>query len=628
MENSQSMTEKPENFLESSNDKTLHPTWAGVNFRTTENVCFATQDQLLYDYNACLRAYGVSEGVLSAWTNWTYSGEATSDGIPDGEGKATILGGIMKYIGKYKKGLMHGQGRLEFSTGLSYEGQFFYNCIHGTGTYKWLNGANYCGEVLDGLPNGAGIMRTDEWCEYKGKWLNGLRHEEVTNKGTLTYGKLGESVYYGQWESDYKHGEGSLVYKSGSTYRGCWFKGKRQGFGQAVLVTQSVNKKPDISLMHRHWRLDAKAVQIYKGEWTNDLPHGSGTDIWADDSVEENGNILRNTYTGSFNEGKRNGYGVFNYATGALFKGIWKNGQKEGHGCLVYPDGTLHYGHFSRDRYSACKMASAVEKEDIYLLYSYFPNNEKNPSYLGRTRALTMEQLWQFCHDLQVVKPGLGLAQIDFLLRTSSFSWDSASELHFPKRQFLYREFLEIIIKLAREKHKTISKLEIQVNTFLEASVLRMDACGKESPYTFISSDLIQKQFFNVTLREVGTSDGTIKIAYLIHFFLRFGPDLVVNQARVVGKLVYGLYYVCLGDNDDFNAFMDYDINLRECELCLYLIAMEHKIIPGGEPKEIIRKVLVEVIVPNLSTSLDVILNEPVASPSKKGKPGDKGKKN
>ncbi|EFJ12131.1 hypothetical protein SELMODRAFT_124792 [Selaginella moellendorffii] len=144
----------------------------------------------------------------------------------------------MKYIGKYKQGLMHGQGRLEFSSGLSYEGQFFYNCIHGIGTYKWLNGANYCGEVAV---------------------------SNIALQGTLTYGKLGESVYYGQWESDYKHGEGSLVYKSGSTYRGCWFKGKRQGFGQAVLVTQ-------------------------------------------------------NTYTGSFNEGKRNGYGVFNYATGALFK--------------------------------------------------------------------------------------------------------------------------------------------------------------------------------------------------------------------------------------------------------------------------------------------------------------------
>lgn len=39
---------------------------------------------------------------------------------------------------------------------------------------------------------------------------------------------------------------------------------------------------------------------------------------------------LRNTYYGSFKNGKRDGHGTFLYADGSKYEGMWKNNLKDG----------------------------------------------------------------------------------------------------------------------------------------------------------------------------------------------------------------------------------------------------------------------------------------------------------
>lgn len=55
----------------------------------------------------------------------------------------------MKFCtGSFKKGMMHGNGKLRWGQGIVYEGNFVYNCIAGEGTYDWPGGAKYIGKVI------------------------------------------------------------------------------------------------------------------------------------------------------------------------------------------------------------------------------------------------------------------------------------------------------------------------------------------------------------------------------------------------------------------------------------------------------------------------------------------------
>lgn len=46
-------------------------------------------------------------------------------------------------------------------------------------------------------------------------------------------------------------------------------------------------------------------------------------------------------YWGHFKDGKRHGYGVLYYATGARYEGWWVGDKKEGEGCFVFENGEV-----------------------------------------------------------------------------------------------------------------------------------------------------------------------------------------------------------------------------------------------------------------------------------------------
>jgi hypothetical protein len=71
----------------------------------------------------------------------------------------------------------------------------------------------------------------------------------------------------------------------------------------------------------------------YIGSWEDDKPNGFGKKKWA------NGDV----YEGTWAKGKQHGEGTFTWANGWTYKGEFKNGKRNGEGTKRRPDGSLLY---------------------------------------------------------------------------------------------------------------------------------------------------------------------------------------------------------------------------------------------------------------------------------------------
>jgi hypothetical protein len=78
-----------------------------------------------------------------------YDGEyiVTDEGqiIRHGQGKHTSADEQLIYIGEWNRDKMHGNGRLTYGNGATYDGEFQSNYFQGLGTYTWPDGAQYTG---------------------------------------------------------------------------------------------------------------------------------------------------------------------------------------------------------------------------------------------------------------------------------------------------------------------------------------------------------------------------------------------------------------------------------------------------------------------------------------------------
>ena len=155
-------------------------------------------------------------GIMIDNIGGKYIGE-WKDGLFHGQGKFTSLNGSMYYVGGYKKGKRDGQGVLTFLDGLKYEGEFKDGKWNGQGTLSSLNGRKYVGEYKDGTPNG---------------------------QGTFTY--TNGNKYVGEWEYGWKNGQGTFTYPDGRKYIGEFKDGKEwngTGYKNGEIVVRFVNGK-------------------------------------------------------------------------------------------------------------------------------------------------------------------------------------------------------------------------------------------------------------------------------------------------------------------------------------------------------------------------------------------------
>lgn len=90
---------------------------------------------------------------------------------------------------------------------------------------------------------------------------------------------------------------------------------------------------------------DKKALCIYdENKYVGDLKsfqrHGEGTYFWKSGG----------TYTGKWAEGKKEGYGIEKFPSGARYTGEFKNGLFNGSGVYIYPDGGKYEGQWKKGK--------------------------------------------------------------------------------------------------------------------------------------------------------------------------------------------------------------------------------------------------------------------------------------
>ena len=270
---------------------------------------------------------GVVEPSMVAVSVNEYVGDVSRAGYYEGHGVAHFRAGH-RYEGGFSKGKMSGTGRYQWVDGIVYEGDFVDNVATGVGKYTWPDGATYVGDVRRGLRHGRGVQAfADGRVKYDGEWKDGMRH----GIGTLTFDPDGYARYQGEWRDDQKHGTGSMRYTSGNVYEGGWACDQKNGRG--------VMSWPD-------------SGEKYEGDWVDGKPHGSGTHTWEriGDSEDAYWFNTKNSYTGQFAAGMRQGYGQFAYANGSGYDGYWYADKKHGAGAYVFEDGSVFKGQFLDDR--------------------------------------------------------------------------------------------------------------------------------------------------------------------------------------------------------------------------------------------------------------------------------------
>jgi hypothetical protein len=289
-----------------------------------------------------------------------------------GDGMAS-LDNDSKFNGNFVNGLFEGTGSFRWSDGVIYSGDFKKGHSHGTGEYTWPDGSTYTGDIEFYKRQGTGVFKGGSGQMYQGTWKNGLRD----GTGTVFYDESQTVSYKGEWKKGMRHGNGIMTYASGNTYEGEWKNDKKCGEG--VIMWHDRN-------------------EIYVGEWDNDFPHGEGEHIWVEVPQKAIQRQTCNLYRGSFQNGKRCGFGTFFYANGSQYMGEWLDNSKHGQGCFIHPDGRIHYGNFEMDRMillsDESKESEAVTtqyKLNLTEFLGTLPTIEKAPSFNQQT--LDIERL-------------------------------------------------------------------------------------------------------------------------------------------------------------------------------------------------------------------------------------------
>lgn len=427
---------------------------------------------------------------------------------------------------------MHGKGKLTFSDKIEYDGQFHQNAISGTGIISWNGGqGQYEGEVNNGLRHGTGnLVFNDTDVNYEGVWKQGLRH----GQGTCFFTSDKTMFYEGDWEDDMKQGRGVMHYSSGDLYDGMWVQDMKQGHG---IMT---------------W---TEKCEQYRGAWARNLPNGLGQHLWLQQVPSDHSHALYlmfNRYHGYFKDGKRHGYGIAYYATGARYEGFWAEDLKEGPGVVTFEDGSTFRGIFHLDRpvlepgtmfgpeSSGVKLniedvVAAEERPDaslkavnnVLMCYNselrlvYDKYCKRASIYLERNReapgsfCMVTAQMWELLRDCRLIGAETTLARIDALMNVARqpqrmvqefrHEWDlvaaaeaamegednmllvhaavdaAASEScqlfqglppHYPATELLFREFCEVIVRLAVVRHRALPGLERRLHQLINLTLL------------------------------------------------------------------------------------------------------------------------------------------------------------
>lgn len=218
-----------------------------------------------------------------------------------GEGKFHWADGSV-YEGEFSLGKMTGKGKLYWPDGSWYEGELRRGYRHGRGLYV-LAPTFYAGYWKCGRRQGAGAMFYNHFDTnrhyYNGEWLADKKH------GTGLRSYPSGAMYSGQWKSGKCHGLGTMVWTNCDVYSGNFQQGKMHGYGEYTWDT-FFNQQlvvPEENCYYGNWErnvrhgngtLETVTGVFVKGSWKNGTKHGpaevicsNGNFLYADNLFEE-----------------------------------------------------------------------------------------------------------------------------------------------------------------------------------------------------------------------------------------------------------------------------------------------------------------------------------------------------
>ena len=100
---------------------------------------------------------------------------------------------------------------------------------HGFGRYEWIDGSYYQGQFKQGEFHGTGVYYfADIGKTYTGEFKNANMH------GFGREEWLNGQIFVGQFRKGKRHGEGTMTYVNQKQYKGEWVQNMRHGTGVEI----------------------------------------------------------------------------------------------------------------------------------------------------------------------------------------------------------------------------------------------------------------------------------------------------------------------------------------------------------------------------------------------------------
>lgn len=158
-------------------------------------------------------------------------------------------------------------------------------------------GGMYDGDIEEGVPHGKGLLTYSTQHTYDGEWNKGNSHGKGIATGTITSGShKGQFKYDGYWLDDMMAGRGKFTWPNGD---------------------------------------------VYDGDWSNDKPNGMGIYTFKESGAR---------YVGQMKDGKRHGYGTYNFKDGSKYEGEWRHDTRCGKGVELFSNSNKYEGYWLRDK--------------------------------------------------------------------------------------------------------------------------------------------------------------------------------------------------------------------------------------------------------------------------------------
>ena len=240
-----------------------------------------------------------------------------------------------KYVGDFRRSIMHGKGTVYFANGNRYNGDWVSGLREGTGIYSFSSGNVYTGAFKKNRFEGQGTMNFASGNKYVGNWVS----DQCNGIGTFFF--AGGDRYEGNFKNGKFEGQGVMYYKNNERYIGEWADNLRHGKGKLYRTNNTVVDGAWVGGTFIKTNTQNIPTEQANTEFTS--PNGMGSTQTTSTTNTTNIKLqdCNNNYC-------REGMGVFRYGDGSRWEGEFKDGTPEGQGTCFYVNGDKYVGKFEK----------------------------------------------------------------------------------------------------------------------------------------------------------------------------------------------------------------------------------------------------------------------------------------